>query len=59
MEAQAQGSVSLLDEIVEQGHMARTEEQKSYAQDLIGEFVRQVTDGDKEKKKVKGKKNEK
>ncbi len=43
MEAQAQGSVSILDDIVEQGHMARTEEQKSYAQDLIGEFVRQVT----------------
>lgn len=37
--------VSLLDQIISQGRMARDEEQKTLAKDLIGEFVDQVMSG--------------
>lgn len=35
----------LLDQILDEGRMARDESQKSYARDLIGEFVGQVMEG--------------
>ena len=38
------GEVSLLDDIVQKGRMARDEQQRPYARDLIGEFVSQVLD---------------
>ena len=38
----AQQEASLLDRIIEEGKMAHEEGQKSYARDLIGEFVDQV-----------------
>lgn len=37
---------SALDRIVEEGRMARTEEQEDYARDLVGEFIDQVLDED-------------
>src|ERR1051326_454787 len=47
-EAQGAGGeaaeVSLLDDIVQKGRMARDEQQRPYARDLIGEFVSQVLD---------------
>jgi type VI secretion system protein ImpC len=47
-EAQGAGGeaaeVSLLDNIVQKGRMARDEQQRPYARDLIGEFVSQVLD---------------
>lgn len=36
---------SLLDQIIEDGRVAREEGQKVWAKDIIGEFVRQVMDG--------------
>ena len=33
---------NILDEIVDQGHLARTEDQRAYAMDLIGEFSNRV-----------------
>jgi type VI secretion system protein ImpC len=36
--------VSLLDNIIEKGKMARDESQRPYARDLVGEFVSQVLD---------------
>ncbi len=36
------GNASLVDRIIDDGHMARTEEQRGYARDLISEFVEQV-----------------
>ena len=52
-EQQAQGAAaeeavqekSLLDQIIDDGRLAREESQKSYAKDLIGEFVSQVMEG--------------
>src|SRR4028119_2139278 len=43
-EAPAQES-SLLDQIISQGRLARDEEQRELAKDLIGEFVGQVMAG--------------
>jgi type VI secretion system protein ImpC len=49
-EPQAQGAggeaaeQSLLDNIIQKGRMARDEQQRPYARDLIGEFVSQVLD---------------
>jgi len=40
-----QESKSLLDQIIEDGRMARDETQKARARDLIGEFVAQITHG--------------
>lgn len=37
--------VSLLDQIIDQGRLARDEEQKAYALDIVGEFVNQVVEG--------------
>lgn len=37
--------VSLLDKIIDEGRLARAESQKSYAKDLLGEFVGQVMEG--------------
>ena len=36
---------SILDQIIEQGRMARDETQKAWAKDVVGEFVKQVMDG--------------
>ncbi len=36
----------LLDQIIEEGRLAREESQKDWAKDLIGEFVSQVMDGE-------------
>ena len=36
---------SLLDQIISEGRLARDEEQRALAKDLIGEFVDQVMDG--------------
>ena len=36
---------SLLDQIIDQGRLARDEEQKAYALDIVGEFVNQVVEG--------------
>ncbi|WP_406695978.1 type VI secretion system contractile sheath large subunit [Singulisphaera sp. Ch08] len=41
----SQEEVSLLDQIISQGRMARDEEQRTLAKDLIGEFVDQVMTG--------------
>jgi type VI secretion system protein ImpC len=38
-------STSLLDQIINEGRMAREESQKTWARDLIGEFVGQVMEG--------------
>lgn len=38
-------STSLLDQIINEGRMAREESQKAWAKDLIGEFVGQVMEG--------------
>ncbi len=38
-------SASLLDQIINEGRMAREESQKTWARDLIGEFVGQVMEG--------------
>ena len=38
-------TTSLLDQIIDQGRLAREESQKPWAKDLIGEFVAQVMDG--------------
>ena len=45
--AQAEDSQekSILDQIIEDGKMARDESQKAYAKDLIGEFVGQIMEG--------------
>jgi len=43
-DAPAQGP-SLLDKIIDQGRLARDDEQRQWARDLIGEFVDQVMDG--------------
>lgn len=40
--AEAGTAVSLLDKIVEQGHMAYDDSQRSYARDLVAEFVNQI-----------------
>jgi type VI secretion system protein ImpC len=37
---------SLLDSIVEEGRMAKSESQKEYARDLIGEFAKQIMQGE-------------
>jgi len=37
--------MSLLDQIVQDGRMARDETQKGWAKDVLGEFVRQITEG--------------
>ena len=37
--------VSLLDKIIDEGRLARAESQKSYAKDLLGEFIGQVMEG--------------
>ena len=42
---EAQAEKSLLDQIIDDGRMAREESQKAYAKDLIGEFVGQVMEG--------------
>lgn len=39
------GELSLLDQIVQEGRMARDESQKSWAKDILGEFVRQIMEG--------------
>ena len=36
----------LLDSIIDEGRMARTEAQKEYARDLIGEFAKQIMQGE-------------
>ncbi len=38
-------TTSLLDQIIDQGRLAREDSQKAWAKDLIGEFVAQVMDG--------------
>lgn len=38
-------TTSLLDQIIDQGRLAREDSQKAWAKDLIGEFVGQVMDG--------------
>jgi hypothetical protein len=44
--AAAEGQeVSLLDKIISEGRLARDDEQRALARDLIGEFVAQVMDG--------------
>ncbi|MFZ5758286.1 MAG: type VI secretion system contractile sheath large subunit [Thermodesulfobacteriota bacterium] len=43
--AAAVAEKSLLDQIIDEGRMARDESQKSYARDLLGEFVSQVMEG--------------
>jgi len=40
--AEAQSSGGILEQIIQEGHMASTDEQKAYASDLIGAFVDQV-----------------
>jgi type VI secretion system protein ImpC len=42
---QVQESKSLLDQIIDDGRMARDESQKARAKDLLGEFVTQITQG--------------
>ena len=42
--AAAEGSASLLDQIIEKGKLARDPEQKTRAKDLVGEFVHQILD---------------
>jgi len=37
--------VSLLDQILQEGRMARDESQKGWAKDVLGEFVKQIVDG--------------
>jgi type VI secretion system protein ImpC len=37
--------LSLLDQIVQEGRMARDEKQKVWAKDVLGEFVRQIMEG--------------
>jgi type VI secretion system protein ImpC len=47
--AQAQAAtqeMGLLDTIVEEGRMAKNESQKEYARDLIGEFAKQIMQGE-------------
>lgn len=36
---------SLLDQIIDEGRLAREADQKGYARDLVGEFVSQVMEG--------------
>src|SRR3954468_10005719 len=43
--APAQEEVSLLDQIISQGRLARDDEQRALAKDLIGEFVGQIMAG--------------
>ena len=40
------GTVTLLERIIQDGRMARDESQHAYARDLIGEFVTQILDAD-------------
>ena len=40
------GTVTLLERIIQDGKMARDESQHAYARDLIGEFVTQILDAD-------------
>ncbi|MBP1712255.1 MAG: type secretion protein EvpB, partial [Deltaproteobacteria bacterium] len=42
---EAKEEKGLLDQIIEEGRMARDESQKEWAKDLIGEFVKQVMEG--------------
>ncbi len=44
-QAEALVEESLLERIVSEGRLAREEEQKTWAKDLIGEFVSQIMDG--------------
>jgi type VI secretion system protein ImpC len=39
------GGVSLLDRVIKEGKLARDDEQRALAKDIIGEFVEQVMDG--------------
>ncbi|MBI4854918.1 MAG: type VI secretion system contractile sheath large subunit [Acidobacteria bacterium] len=41
-----QTEVSLLDQIISEGHLARNESQKEMAKDLVSEFVQQVMQGE-------------
>jgi type VI secretion system protein ImpC len=41
----AESEKSLLDQIVEDGRLARDETQREYARDLVGEFVKQIMEG--------------
>jgi len=38
------GSVSILDQVIDRGKLARDESQRSYARDIIGEFASQILD---------------
>ena len=42
---EAKEEKGLLDQIIDEGRMARDESQKGWAKDLIGEFVKQVMEG--------------
>ena len=44
-EEEIQEEKGLLDQIIDEGRMAREESQKAYARDLIGEFVGQIMEG--------------
>ncbi len=44
VEAEIDETLTLLDEIIRDGRMARDEVQKAHAKDLIGEFVNQILD---------------
>jgi len=44
-EEEIQEEKGLLDQIIDEGRMAREESQKAYAKDLIGEFVGQIMEG--------------
>jgi type VI secretion system protein ImpC len=39
------GEASLLDQIIQEGRLARDENQKGWARDILGEFVKQVMEG--------------
>ena len=39
------GEASLLDQIIQEGRLARDESQKGWAKDVLGEFVKQVMEG--------------
>ena len=43
--AEVQEEVSLLDQIISDGRMAREESQREFAKDVIGEFVSQIMEG--------------
>ncbi|MBN8724727.1 MAG: type VI secretion system contractile sheath large subunit [Acidobacteria bacterium] len=44
--SEQQTEVSLLDQIISEGHLARNESQKEIAKDLVSEFVQQVMQGE-------------